>query len=531
LDDVGRASKAGSLGRASGTGEFNPEDIKVYRERLIGLKDMLERFRSGVSELKASYESRLDKKRNKAARENIAHLRNAVNIASGAIDIIQSRIDYASGNIPQDTVSLKDLVGDISSQNFDAGTSINIPKKAMAVRGNRITLASALYNIVKNGSDFSYRSKKSQALVEIGASEGSDEKLGECVVIEIKDNGGGIQDDRLLDIDPGMRRENIFNINVTEHPGDMKPGTGLGMTEAWYAISDSGGRIEIENRPGEGVTFRIYLPLAAKEPKKTMKAKPAKIGLPDEGMIVTETNALLQERAAIRELNGAVINVIVVKNDESRLAKLKQDDSTGINTISAQETDIRGKIERRLVRGRNARVFYVDNIKAAIDMLSNLKGDTFAFVESSVARQDTPAYEALKKKVFVQDINIPENSICSVAPLGFLLYGIKMHDILARIEKGRAGGQVPAFDDLDVESLARIILINKGLEVSAENVESEAKNLRPFIDGLLAASDPKLALLSYSGKLSVWDLPKLEPKRWSEITDYFDALEKVYTAA
>ncbi|MBP7056284.1 MAG: FHA domain-containing protein [Candidatus Omnitrophica bacterium] len=744
LDDLSMASKGGTL---------DVVDIPDYQTRLAVLKDMIERLRSSLVELKGRYETQLGKKRDRIARENLMHLRNSIKASRDAADIIESRIDYAAGRAGRGMISIEDMIGLIGSQRFKSGISVNVPPASVKIRGNKVTLASALYNIVQNSSDFSYEKHKNDSRnpphIDITGTERFDDVLGrQCAVIEISDNGGGIRNPELLETNPLTGRQKIFDINVTSREGDMTKGTGLGMTEVWYAVQDSGGRIKIENRPGEGATFKIYIPLAGKRipsskamqptpeiipalpgfvdgpasmffkidednivdsfenidigPANTQgesvivvgqgsgaiiatdgpgkvslvtsrvqsctalglsginskgqrvlglvhilqrsgakvdashhlvidianrmqkqgirdielsilydpspmsgtimpsredlndelkgsakiisittrkgseigpdvavidlmganvsvnsmgmmithidrrglkvgepiniewteaSVKPQSFGLPDETQMIKYTALLMRERSAIRELNGALINVIVVKDDESRLAKLKQDDSTGINTISAQETDIRGKIERRLVRGRNARVFYVDNIKAAVDMLPNLKGDTFAFVESSVAKKEATRYEALKKQVFVQDIKIEENSICSVAPLGFLLYGIKMHDILARIQKGRAGGQVPAFDDLDAESLARIILINKGLEVNQENIDSELKNLRPFIDGLLAASDPKLALLSYSGKLSVWELPKLEPKRWSEITEYFDALEKVYTAA
>jgi signal transduction histidine kinase len=42
-------------------------------------------------------------------------------------------------------------------------------------------------------------------------------------------------------------------------------GTGLGLAVIYSLIRDLGGDIEVENRPGGGALFRVFLPLAAKD--------------------------------------------------------------------------------------------------------------------------------------------------------------------------------------------------------------------------------------------------------------------------
>ncbi|MBN2720270.1 MAG: GAF domain-containing protein, partial [Proteobacteria bacterium] len=79
------------------------------------------------------------------------------------------------------------------------------------------------------------------ARVENGGGEG-------YAVIEISDNGGGIASEDV---------EKIFLPFFTTKAS----GTGLGLAIAHRAISGHGGEIRVDNRPGEGVTFRIYLPL------------------------------------------------------------------------------------------------------------------------------------------------------------------------------------------------------------------------------------------------------------------------------
>jgi signal transduction histidine kinase len=40
-------------------------------------------------------------------------------------------------------------------------------------------------------------------------------------------------------------------------------GTGLGLTLVRRITRAHGGRVEVDNRPGDGVTFRLWLPVEA----------------------------------------------------------------------------------------------------------------------------------------------------------------------------------------------------------------------------------------------------------------------------
>lgn len=68
------------------------------------------------------------------------------------------------------------------------------------------------------------------------------------IMISISDTGGGI--------DPTII-ENIFNPFFTT----KEKGTGLGLAISNKIVKNIGGRIEIENIVGKGVTFKIYLPV------------------------------------------------------------------------------------------------------------------------------------------------------------------------------------------------------------------------------------------------------------------------------
>jgi signal transduction histidine kinase len=66
--------------------------------------------------------------------------------------------------------------------------------------------------------------------------------------ISFRDTGEGIPADRL---------SLIFEPFFTSKDG----GTGLGLSITQNIISEHGGRIEVESRPGEGSAFTLFVPL------------------------------------------------------------------------------------------------------------------------------------------------------------------------------------------------------------------------------------------------------------------------------
>ncbi|HSB68061.1 MAG TPA: GAF domain-containing protein [Candidatus Methylomirabilis sp.] len=70
----------------------------------------------------------------------------------------------------------------------------------------------------------------------------------EWMVISVADTGGGIPQDIL---------DEVFNPFFTT----KEAGTGLGLPLVRRVARAHGGRVEVENRPGEEVTFRLYLPV------------------------------------------------------------------------------------------------------------------------------------------------------------------------------------------------------------------------------------------------------------------------------
>jgi two-component system nitrogen regulation sensor histidine kinase GlnL len=126
------------------------------------------------------------------------------------------------------------------------------------VHGNRDQLVQVVLNLVKNAAE---------AIVGAGvlsgeitlvtafqhgvrlAVQGSDRRLNLPMLVAVRDNGPGIPDDI---------RSNLFDPFVTSKAS----GSGLGLALVAKIVSDHGGLIEVDSRPGR-TEFRLHLPMLA----------------------------------------------------------------------------------------------------------------------------------------------------------------------------------------------------------------------------------------------------------------------------
>ncbi len=76
----------------------------------------------------------------------------------------------------------------------------------------------------------------------------STEKIPGFIVLSVKDNGLGIDLEKF--------GERLFGMYVTFHKHKDARGFGLYITKNQVEAMD--GRIEVESKPGEGSTFKIY---------------------------------------------------------------------------------------------------------------------------------------------------------------------------------------------------------------------------------------------------------------------------------
>jgi len=114
---------------------------------------------------------------------------------------------------------------------------------------------------------------------------------GRKVVLTVRDTGEGI---------PEAIRDKIFEPFFTTKP--VGKGTGLGLSTVHGIVEQSGGAIDLRSAPGQGTTFRIYLPrtdapLAAKERAVLVPGRGSETVLvvDDDELVLRAVSAYLSE--------------------------------------------------------------------------------------------------------------------------------------------------------------------------------------------------------------------------------------------
>jgi PAS domain S-box-containing protein len=127
------------------------------------------------------------------------------------------------------------------------------------------------------------------------------------VVVEVADNGIGM--------DEAVKAQ-MFEPFFTSK--DKGKGTGLGLSTVYGIVSQAGGKIEVESRPGEGTRFRIYFPPAAGKVEET--APPTL----DKAPVGLETVLLVEDEDSVRTLAETILlrlgyRVLVAESGEKAL--------------------------------------------------------------------------------------------------------------------------------------------------------------------------------------------------------------------
>jgi two-component system cell cycle sensor histidine kinase/response regulator CckA len=110
---------------------------------------------------------------------------------------------------------------------------------------------------------------------------------GPYMMLAVSDNGSGMDE---------LTQARIFEpFFTTKREGK---GTGLGLSTVYGIVRQSGGLITVESAPGEGTTFRIYLPPTA---MMELNAE-AETPMQPEALIGTETVLVVEDESALRRL-------------------------------------------------------------------------------------------------------------------------------------------------------------------------------------------------------------------------------------
>jgi C4-dicarboxylate-specific signal transduction histidine kinase len=132
-------------------------------------------------------------------------------------------------------------------------TTVDVPEGLPGAAGQPNRIEEVLLNLVINARDAVEERRKREAAgwrgsLAIRAETDPDVKE---LRLSLSDNGGGI---------PEFVVDRIFDPFFTTK--EVGRGTGLGLSIARGIVERYGGRLELQNRLGEGATFTIVLPIA-----------------------------------------------------------------------------------------------------------------------------------------------------------------------------------------------------------------------------------------------------------------------------
>jgi len=166
-----------------------------------------------------------------------------------AIPVLESRLGIVSGEFPRADIDVAGLIKAKYGTHDRVEIMGEAANKTLSVSGDQVALFNTIVNLVENGLQAAANAMDGPVVwIIIEEDDG-------YLKISVRDNGSGLDD---VSLEKGYTgRQRVFDLNNTT----KIDGTGLGTTEAWYAVRDHGGDINVVSPDGEGATFVLRLPL------------------------------------------------------------------------------------------------------------------------------------------------------------------------------------------------------------------------------------------------------------------------------
>lgn len=135
---------------------------------------------------------------------------------------------------------------------------------------------------------------------------------GEHVLLAVSDTGEGMNDEMMKKI-----FEPFF---TTKEKGK---GTGLGLSTVHGTVHQMGGHINVYSEPGQGTTFKIYLPRVDEKAVEILKATETLDTTGTETILLVEDQEIVR-KLAVRALRAKGYNVIEAEDGKQALIKYNE---------------------------------------------------------------------------------------------------------------------------------------------------------------------------------------------------------------
>ncbi|QDQ24990.1 PAS domain S-box protein [Chitinimonas arctica] len=265
-DQLLQSEKLASLGQlAAGVAHEINNPIGYVNSNLASLSNYLQR----LFRLIGSYESVLDKLADDDCKAAVQAEREALDYAF-LRDDLTALLDESLEGVTRVKKIVEDLKGfsrtcseaDWEEADLHAGldSTLNIVQNELRYKAEVVKAYGQLPKVEcmlphLNQVFMNMLINASHAIEDVGTIWIRTDILGEEVCVEIRDNGSGIAPQHL---------SRIFDPFYTTKP--IGKGTGLGLSLSYGIVKKHHGRIDVESQPGQGSTFRIWLPIRQNSP-------------------------------------------------------------------------------------------------------------------------------------------------------------------------------------------------------------------------------------------------------------------------
>ena len=202
-------------------------------------------------------------------------------------------------DVPVDLVATVETSINLLSRSLDTAVAVRseFQQPEAYVRGDPVQVEQVILNLAMNARDAMPDGGTLTLAVEpceIGdepSDGGRRGRSGRFVVLAVTDTGVGI---------PKDQQSRVFEPFFTTKP--LGKGTGMGLAMVYGIVRNHGGWIDVESEPGQGTTFRVYLP-AAEAPAAagdtaadTPEAPPGRILVVDDERLVRDVLSRMLRR-------------------------------------------------------------------------------------------------------------------------------------------------------------------------------------------------------------------------------------------
>ncbi|MEJ0041684.1 MAG: ATP-binding protein [Rhizomicrobium sp.] len=127
------------------------------------------------------------------------------------------------------------------------------------VTGERDELIQLFQNLIHNAIKYGRTGGHVWVTIAPAPRFGRPRRPPPCLAVSLRDDGEGIPQDAI----PRLT-ERFYRVDVKR--SREKGGTGLGLAIVKHIVNRHQGRLTIESKAGEGSTFTVLLPIAARPP-------------------------------------------------------------------------------------------------------------------------------------------------------------------------------------------------------------------------------------------------------------------------